>query len=401
MLSTFAGGIAMADDTAPPSGFPSWSDVQNAKGSESAKSAEVGTINTLLDGLQSQSEALGSAAVKAGADYAQAKSALDAASTKVAVLSAQTQRATDVMNQYRKQAGALAAQSYKTAGTNLGVLVAMGTLSSADALQQLDLAQAVTSRTSDLYNKSSQAQGTAKALTEQEAAAKAERSRLAGEAQSKLDSAVAAQKAMDAQVATEKQQSQVLVAQLADLKNTTAAVEDQYRQGVAAQAAYEAAQEAKRQAAAAEALRQQQAAAAAAAAAQPVNQGPPPVASQPSGKIPVNVLLPVIPDGAVNDPAGAQAYASSQLGAYGWGGDQFGCLLQLWNQESNWRTNATNPDSGAYGIAQALPPGKYITAGGDWLTNYRTQVNWGLGYIRDRYGSPCGAWAHEGSNNWY
>jgi hypothetical protein len=202
-------------------------------------------------------------------------------------------------------------------------------------------------------------------------------------------------------VATEKQQSQVLVAQLADLKNTTAAVEDQYRQGVAAQAAYEAAQEAKRQAAAAEALRQQQAAAAAAAAAQPVSQGPPPVASQPSGKIPVNVLLPVIPDGAVNDPAGAQAYASSQLGAYGWGGDQFGCLLQLWNQESNWRTNATNPDSGAYGIAQALPPGKYITAGGDWLTNYRTQVNWGLGYIRDRYGSPCGAWAHEGSNNWY
>ena len=31
------------------------------------------------------------------------------------------------------------------------------------------------------------------------------------------------------------------------------------------------------------------------------------------------------------------------------------------------------------------------SAGPDWETNPATQIKWGLGYIRDRYGSPCGA----------
>ena len=101
------------------------------------------------------------------------------------------------------------------------------------------------------------------------------------------------------------------------------------------------------------------------------------------------------------NPAAARAYAASRLGSYGWGGDQMSCLVRLWNQESGWRANAVNPSSDAYGIAQALPPGKMSSAGPDWLTNADTQINWGLGYIKGRYGSPCGAWAHEVSNNWY
>jgi hypothetical protein len=103
----------------------------------------------------------------------------------------------------------------------------------------------------------------------------------------------------------------------------------------------------------------------------------------------------------VNDPAGAKSYASGRLAAFGWGQDQFLCLAQLWTRESGWLTTATNPYSGAYGIPQALPPGKYSSAGSDWLTSYRTQIEWGLGYIRDRYGSPCAAWNHSVSLNWY
>jgi hypothetical protein len=116
---------------------------------------------------------------------------------------------------------------------------------------------------------------------------------------------------------------------------------------------------------------------------------------------PPPVVVPSVPGGAVNDPAGAKSYASGRLGAYGWGQDQFLCLAQLWTKESNWLTTATNPYSGAYGIAQALPPGKYSSAGSDWLTSYRTQIEWGLGYIGGRYGSPCGAWNHSVANNWY
>jgi hypothetical protein len=104
---------------------------------------------------------------------------------------------------------------------------------------------------------------------------------------------------------------------------------------------------------------------------------------------------------AVNDPAGAQAYAAGQLASYGWAPDQMQCLDTLWNKESDWTTTATNPSSGAYGIVQSLPAEKMASAGADYLTNYRTQINWGLNYIQDRYQSPCGALNFHLSNNWY
>lgn len=103
----------------------------------------------------------------------------------------------------------------------------------------------------------------------------------------------------------------------------------------------------------------------------------------------------------VDDPQAARQYAKATLDDFGWGQDQMRCLQSLWNRESDWRTSATNPSSLAYGIAQALPATKMDKAGDDWKTNYRTQIKWGLNYIQDRYGSPCGAWQHELAANWY
>jgi hypothetical protein len=93
--------------------------------------------------------------------------------------------------------------------------------------------------------------------------------------------------------------------------------------------------------------------------------------------------------------------ARALLGEFGFGLDQFGCLDSLYMRESGWRVDADNPSSSAYGIPQALPGSKMSTAGADWETNPVTQIRWGLGYIQDRYGSPCGAWAHSESHGWY
>lgn len=93
--------------------------------------------------------------------------------------------------------------------------------------------------------------------------------------------------------------------------------------------------------------------------------------------------------------------ARALLGQFGFSSDQFGCLDSLWTRESNWTWNADNPSSSAYGIPQALPGSKMSSAGTDWETNPATQIKWGLGYIQDRYGSPCGAWGHSQSNGWY
>lgn len=103
-----------------------------------------------------------------------------------------------------------------------------------------------------------------------------------------------------------------------------------------------------------------------------------------------------------NTVAGAKATAE-QIAAsdYGWGADQFSCLDSLWTKESGWNYQAFNASSGATGIPQALPGSKMASAGSDWQTNARTQIVWGLGYIASVYGSPCAAWSHSQSVNWY
>ncbi len=103
----------------------------------------------------------------------------------------------------------------------------------------------------------------------------------------------------------------------------------------------------------------------------------------------------------IPDPGTAQAIAYAMLKSMGLGDDQYGCLVALWDRESHWNVYSSNSSSGAYGIPQALPGEKMASAGADWATNPATQITWGLGYIADRYGNPCGAWAHSEDVGWY
>ncbi|POX52993.1 hypothetical protein C3488_06610 [Streptomyces sp. Ru72] len=81
--------------------------------------------------------------------------------------------------------------------------------------------------------------------------------------------------------------------------------------------------------------------------------------------------------------------------------DQFQCFSNIVNHESSWNYQAVNASSGAYGLFQALPAGKYASAGADWRTNPATQIKWGLNYMDSRYGSPCQAWSFWQANSWY
>ncbi|MFJ4869209.1 transglycosylase SLT domain-containing protein [Streptomyces sp. NPDC088757] len=80
---------------------------------------------------------------------------------------------------------------------------------------------------------------------------------------------------------------------------------------------------------------------------------------------------------------------------------QFQCFSNIVDHESSWNYRATNASSGAYGLVQALPGTKMASAGADWQTNPATQIKWGLNYMDDRYGSPCGAWSFWQANRWY
>jgi hypothetical protein len=80
---------------------------------------------------------------------------------------------------------------------------------------------------------------------------------------------------------------------------------------------------------------------------------------------------------------------------------QFQCFSNIVTRESGWRYTATNASSGAYGLMQALPGSKMVSAGADWRTNPKTQIQWGLNYMNSRYDSPCGAWSFWQANHWY
>jgi hypothetical protein len=103
-------------------------------------------------------------------------------------------------------------------------------------------------------------------------------------------------------------------------------------------------------------------------------------------------------DLSVADP---KSLARALMAKHGLSSSEFSCLDSLWEKESGWDIHADNPSSSAYGIPQALPGSKMSSAGPNWEDSAETQIRWGLGYIRDRYGSACAAWGHSQSNNWY
>ena len=96
-----------------------------------------------------------------------------------------------------------------------------------------------------------------------------------------------------------------------------------------------------------------------------------------------------------------QSYAHQLVLEYGWSEQDYQALVLLWYRESSWNPNARNKKSGACGIPQSLPCRKMASEGSDYLTNYRTQVRWGLKYIANRYGNPSNAWKHSQKTGWY
>ncbi|MQY03917.1 aggregation-promoting factor C-terminal-like domain-containing protein [Actinomadura macrotermitis] len=124
--------------------------------------------------------------------------------------------------------------------------------------------------------------------------------------------------------------------------------------------------------------------------------------------VPAQAAAPVKPVAAVqvkaqkkqSRAARNRALAKPMVKKRGWSDRQYRCLVKLWNRESHWNHKA-HSGSGAYGIPQALPGRKMRSAGKDWRTNPRTQIKWGLGYIKGRYKTPCRALGHSNSRGWY
>nr|WP_289844179.1 G5 domain-containing protein [Bifidobacterium catenulatum] len=114
--------------------------------------------------------------------------------------------------------------------------------------------------------------------------------------------------------------------------------------------------------------------------------------------------LPILQQDAASTtppPAQAQVYAAGAAAQYGWTGQNWTDLVKLWTRESSWLWYAENASSGAYGIPQSLPGSKMAAFGANWRDDAAVQIDWGLSYIAQRYGSPSKAWEHSEQVGWY
>lgn len=340
---------------------PTWAEVQAAKADVRTKAVEVAKIQRALDSLEAEAARLGAIAVQKATVSTVAEARLRTAEQVTERLERQTRAAAGRARSARRTAATVATQLSRAGDPELTVW--LSGRESGSLLDRLGALSQIGAASTALLRQAGVEQRQAAALGDQAAAQAAVRDRLATQAEVAAKAATSAQQAAERQVAQTASRRATLRSQLTALQAKSSSL----------QASYAAAQRAK--------------AAAAAAGATSGGTG-----------------LGGIAAGADSlSPAGAQSYAASRLGAYGWGGGQLSCLVSLWTIESGWRWNAYNASSGAYGIPQSLPGSKMATAGGDWTTSSKTQIEWGLGYIQARYGSPCGAYAFETSHTpyWY
>lgn len=418
--------------------FPTWDEIRAARGNEAATADRVVEVEGLLQDMRRQAGAVGDKAVQAESTHHAARAALESTQRRLLLLQEKHDNALRKSEELRHRAGGIAAQTYKTGSTSPGVLLLLDADQAVEAANRLAMTNIVGGRTKTLYAEAEASANVAEALEDQQKAVLAVIEEQSQEAATALKGAESADHRARLSVARQQEASSLLFAQLAELKGTTTQLESSRIRGLAAQDSYheqqEAAREAPRNSEPSERRNDD--------GSQPgVRPGPgpsapvpvpapempvpekssvpiPPAAPKPPAPTPPSPA-PAVPTpppptpipapspvpqpgpGVVDNPAAAQAYANSRMAAFGWNSGEFRCLANLWNRESGWRTSIQNPYSGAYGIPQALPGSKMASAGADWRTNYRTQIEWGLGYVSGRYGSPCGAWDHSEIHGWY
>lgn len=95
------------------------------------------------------------------------------------------------------------------------------------------------------------------------------------------------------------------------------------------------------------------------------------------------------------------SYLYQEVLNMGWSSSDYEIIVKLLIKESGINPNSYNKKSTACGLFQAKPCSKAIKAYPDYLTNYKSQVKWGLKYIKDRYGTPTKAWQFWQEHKWY
>jgi uncharacterized protein YabE (DUF348 family) len=119
------------------------------------------------------------------------------------------------------------------------------------------------------------------------------------------------------------------------------------------------------------------------------------VTKEPKKQVEVIGMKYSLPAGSHEDWMAAAGIAASDYGFVNYiVGHEGGWCPVRWQGDSGCVDHGEAPKGGGYGLVQATPGGKMVSAGGDWLTNPVTQLRWATSYAVGKYGSWEGAYTH-------
>jgi cell wall-associated NlpC family hydrolase len=229
------GATVVAPSWAVPS-YPTAAEVAAAKRNVAAKKVMIARIEKIVQELAVEANKLGRVAQIKGEAFNQAQDAVDAMTAKVNSLQSQADAANAEANKAKAQLGQIAAQMYRdgTGGTSLNLFLNAGKAD--DLLYQLGAQEKVAQQSDTIYNRSLAKQKYAQSLTDELAGAKAELGTKAAAAKGLFVEAQTAANAVQSKVDANNKLNKTFYAQLAVLQNTSADLERQRAEGLAAEA---------------------------------------------------------------------------------------------------------------------------------------------------------------------
>ncbi|MFC8522813.1 C40 family peptidase [Pseudarthrobacter sp. NPDC057230] len=301
--------------------IPSPEDIAAAKASEAATADQVGAIERILADASAAQQAAFAVAMQANNSYSEALVELQQRTEAASVASAKASSAREQQDKTRKQVGQLAGDLYRNGGLN----PTLGTIASgSESLQQAATLEALSASRSRAFEAADTAATAYRSLTAAADDATKAADDAAKTAEQRKSQAEQANAAQAKAVADAKAQRTILVDQLAQLRNTTVALEsarvdalerqrEEARLAALSAAADKAAQEKAAQNTAQNQAAQNQAAnqnsrgqeLAPAAPAAPAPAAPAPAAPAPAPAAPAPVPAPVAPAPAPAAPAPA------------------------------------------------------------------------------------------------
>ncbi|MGI6879063.1 M23 family metallopeptidase [Microbacterium sp. gxy059] len=224
-----------------PADYPTWEDVERARGNQSAKAGEIRRIEGYIADLKNRVAAAQEAARIAGEEYYEAQQDFYEASFRAEELQQQADDESTKADEAAQAAAKVASSLARTGGesTPYEVLFADSAANADELLAKLGQMDKLASRNESIYAAAVAARDSAQHLSDQAEEARKERDRLQKIAEQKLQEAQAAQAAAEQALADQETHLVTLEQQLAALRDTTSKTVEEYREGVAARKAYE------------------------------------------------------------------------------------------------------------------------------------------------------------------